>query len=214
MIYRQKAHAFEDLNRLHASLEEISKAISIFEINGPMSDYQLALIHAADICLDLGDEFKSRTFFEYVIAPVDARVAFPLAFVHWRLGGPIPDKDNFSIIPGGWKEKFDKLILKTEKFNENIQLIWTQKTGHIVGPLFTQSIIIKPASFEGRLIRLLTQERATKNFLIEALWPLQSEVQLLDNRLHRLISRLNKKLNDQIVYDGKYYTLQIKLQSQ
>lgn len=211
LIYRQKAHAFEDLNRLHASLEEISKAILVFELIGPASDYHLALLHAADISLDIKDEFKARAFFEYIITPVDARVEFPMAFVNWRLGGELPDKKNFSILPGGWIEKFEKLSSSSQLSNTGSEWTWIQTTGVISGDTLENSLVIKPASLEGRLIRILAQEKATKNFLIEALWPQQSEVHLVDNRLHRMISRLNKKLNNSILYDGKYYSLHKKI---
>lgn len=212
MIYRQKAHAFEDLNRLHASLEEISKAIPIFELNGPLSDYHLALLHAADICLDLDNQFKAKSFFEYVISPVDVRVEFPLAFIKWRLGGLIPDKIFFSILPGGWIDKFEKLSLGVAGQIVISEWKWDLITGDLINPSSSKTINIKLASLEGRLLKMLSQERATKNLLIETLWPEQNEAHLLDNRLHRLISRLNKKIDESVIYDGKYYTLQIKLQ--
>ncbi|HAR41048.1 MAG TPA: hypothetical protein DCS07_00175 [Bdellovibrionales bacterium] len=64
---------------------------------------------------------------------------------------------------------------------------------------------------EGRLIKMLNQEKSTKSLLIETIWPGQSNLELLDNRLHRMISRLNKKLDDGIEFDGKYYRLKICL---
>lgn len=213
MIYRQKAHAFEDLNRFHASLEEITKAIAIFELNGPISDYQLAVLHAADIYLDLKENFKARAFFEYVTPPVDARVEFPLAFISWRLGGRLPDKQKFSVMPSGWKEKFDKLKRESENNDteKKLQWSWSRKTEKLIAPHLDKPLVIKLVSLEGRLLRLLIQQKATKNLLIETLWPMQSDSQLLDNRLHRMISRLNKKLDNVISYDGKYYSLKVEI---
>lgn len=211
MVYRQKAHAFEDLDRLHASLEEISKAIPIFELNGPLSDYHLALLHAADICLDLDNPFKGKSFFEYVIPPVDARIEFPLAFIQWRLGGETPDPKIYSILPSGWIDKFEKMNSAPTEDVAASEWLWDLNTGELRNPEISKTINIKLSSLEGKLLKLLTQNKSTKNFLIETLWPEQNEVHLLDNRLHRLISRLNKKVDESVVYDGKYYSLQMQL---
>jgi len=216
MIHRQKAHAFEDLNRLHASLEEISKAIAIFEVFGPTSDYHLALLHAADISLDLNDSFRGRSFMEYVIEPVDARIEFPLAYVRWRLGGPLPDQKRFAVVPGGWKEKFEKLEQsQTTNITASDQQLWDWNfsTGRIESPDGSSRFVLKPSSLEARLLKLLMQERSSKQLLIEALWPSQGETQLLDNRFHRMISRLNRKLKGGIEFDGKHYHLRIRVKT-
>ncbi|OFZ21047.1 MAG: hypothetical protein A2X94_06865 [Bdellovibrionales bacterium GWB1_55_8] len=214
LIHRQKSHAFEDLTLFHAAVEEISKAIQILELHGPASDYQLALLQAADLSLDLGDQFRGRTFFEYVIPPLDKRVEFPHAYIAWRLGGPLPEQSNFEILPGGWKEKFEKLRASLTPDNSTPhEWTWNLTSGEIQSPELLKPIQLKPASLEGRLVQMLTRNKATKNLLIESFWPGQSDRQLLDNRLHRMISRLNKKLSNLIEFDGKSYRLKRRLRT-
>lgn len=57
MIHRQKSARLEKNNRLHAALMELDKSIPIFELQGPRSDYHLALLQAANLSLDC--EIKS-----------------------------------------------------------------------------------------------------------------------------------------------------------
>ena len=125
----------------------------------------------------------------------------------------MPDKSTFSILPGGWKEKFDKLlsVSNSESRKEIAKWQWTLKTGLLTSPNKALQLEIKPSSLEGRLIRILCQEKASKTLLIETLWPSQSETSLMDNRLHRMISRLNKKLGELIDFDGKYYRLKAEV---
>jgi DNA-binding SARP family transcriptional activator len=60
---------------------------------------------------------------------------------------------------------------------------------------------------EGRVLRLLTEQPRSKAYLCEVLWPEECENTALDNRLHRVISRLNKRVPGLIVLrDGVYLT--------
>jgi hypothetical protein len=214
LVYRQRAHAFEDQGRLHACLEEIFKAISVFELHGPASDYHLALLHAADIFLDLNDSFRARGAFERIVGPVDSRIEFPLAVVRWRLGGLAPDPSGFPVVPVNWGEKFNRLSSQATKDSSagsrGAHWTWDLQSGRIECAESGAQAVLKPSSMEGRLIRMLLQEKASKSLLIETFWPEQSCATLLDNRLHRMIFRLNKKA-DLVQFDGKHYRLNVEV---
>jgi tetratricopeptide (TPR) repeat protein len=214
MIHRQKAAIFETAStsespRLNAALNELDRAIEIFEIDGPRSDYHLTLLHAADLSLDLGDEKAARTYFEYVLPPLDTRVEFPHAFLVWRLRGrteePL-DLDSFTLVPPVWKERYEGLRSKALA-TARPAFTWDPMSGRLLGPSSNQRWTLRGASLEGALVRLLTKGSASKARLIETLWPESSELETLDHRLHQLVSRLNRKIPGLVIFDGHHYRL-------
>jgi tetratricopeptide (TPR) repeat protein len=216
MVRRQKAHAYEDEGHLNASLKEIIAAIRIFADTGPVSDHHLALLHAADLCLDLDNKRRARIFLEHVIEPVENRVMFPLAFIKWRLGGDMPVLSSFSTLPPGWKEKFERLSRSTEadETKPPPRFIWEIENGVVRWEADdAPGLLFRAESLEGKLVRLLAQSKMSKHLLIEALWPEHVSVHHIDNRLHRLIGRINKKFGVKlVVFDGNFYRLNLDVQ--
>lgn len=209
LVYRQRAHAFEDDRRLHAALEEVTRAIAIFQLHGSQKDYHMGLLHAADLALDLGDVNRARCFNEYVIGPVDSQVEFPLAYIGWRLGGALPHYGAFTFVPLNWKEKFERLRNQENKGDSTETAsgwIWNLEENILSSADNQVPIRLKPSGMEARLLKILMKEKVTKSYLIEIFWPEKSEIGYLDNRLHRLISRLNQKA-DLVQFDGKRYGL-------
>jgi hypothetical protein len=221
MVQRQKSHVYEELGRLRASLEEIKEAAQVFALTGPASDFHLSLLHAADLSLDLDDNERALYFVEQVIEPVDTRVEFPLRYVKWRLGGPTPIASMAIAAPTGWKEKFERLATKKERAANSVagvsnaaqeplpEFVWQLDAAYIHSTDSSASgLDLRSESLEGKLIRLLMQSRASKSLLIEALWPEHVSVHHIDNRLHRMIGRINKKFGVKLIaFDGHFYRL-------
>jgi tetratricopeptide (TPR) repeat protein len=212
LVRRQKAHVYEDVGHLNASLREIIAAIKIFSEIGPSSDFHLALLHAADLCLDLNKERRAQVFLEQVLDPVDSRVEFPLAFIKWRLGGEEPVIGPNTALPTGWREKFTRLLNQQSPTLAPKMVpayIWDAETSLIYRSDNDESVLpLRRDSIEGKLIRLLSQAKMSKHLLIEALWPEHVSIHHIDNRLHRLVTRVNKKFGGKfIVFDGQFYSL-------
>lgn len=60
---------------------------------------------------------------------------------------------------------------------------------------------------ESKLIDNVYPAPISKELLSERLWPGFAQIHLLDNRLHRLISRVNKKLGGLIQHQKGQYLL-------
>ncbi len=206
LVWRQKSYLFHEIGHTHAALCEAEKAIKILEFNGLLSDYQLALIQAADCAMDLEDPHKAKLYMEYVISPIDTRVKFPLAYLQARIFGNVIDPKWFDIVVPYWRLKFEKHFIKKQAPLE-INYSWKQKSGKLQDPCSKKLINIQPRSLEGRLLNCLIHQKCSKSLLCEVLWPDHCNVYHLDNRLHKLISRLNKKSVPLIQFDGKFYFL-------
>jgi tetratricopeptide (TPR) repeat protein len=207
LILRQKAVVFEKDQRHHAAMGELSQAIEIFEFEGPQSDYHLALLQIADLSLDAGDARAAKRFFETVIAPVDSRVEFALAYLKWRIFETPFQPSAFEVQPPFWKERYEsRCRSQISKENDTI-LIWNLSQNELSSPETGQIWKVKPSSLEGKLIRILSKSRTSKHLIAETLWPEQAKVSHLDHRLHQLISRVNQKYSNLVLFDGTAYKL-------
>jgi hypothetical protein len=141
---------------------------------------------------------------------------FPLAFIKWRLGGDMPVLSSFSTLPPGWKEKFERLSRSTEadETKPPPRFIWEIENGVVRWEADdAPGLLFRAESLEGKLVRLLAQSKMSKHLLIEALWPEHVSVHHIDNRLHRLIGRINKKFGVKlVVFDGNFYRLNLDVQ--
>lgn len=205
LIGRQKSYCFAAMQRFHASLFEAERALQIFDSCGSHSDRQLTLICAADAALELGEKVKALSYLESVVEPIEARVRFSFDFMRWRLGlMDCLDRTNYSYICPHFSERCDVLAKNTVSSD----WAWDSRSGHFVHGKRDVDLVIRPQCLEGKMLSLLTLGAESKISLCEKLWPEYSDVEHLDNRLHRLVCRLNKKLRGSIHFDGRVYRLQ------
>jgi hypothetical protein len=85
---------------------------------------------------------------------------------------------------------------------------WHWDTGKNQLQVGTSEFAFKVGSLEHRLVASLAQGPISKALLSERLWPSFSNLRLLDNRLHRLISRVNKKIGGVISCRAGQYSLE------
>jgi len=206
LILRDKSEIYQNLSRFESALEDAKHSSRLLEIYGPKSDYDLALIQAADCCVDLSLFSQARNYLGRVLEPVDKRARFPHAMVLARMSGESIDPSGFEVVVpcsiDKWKRQFhEKVQTKAEKPRWNLSRQEFQlQSGKRV-------IRLKPGSLEGKLIKALAHGKASKAQLCEMLWPQECDRLLLDNRLHRLVSRTNRKLSNLIRFDGSQYSV-------
>ena len=167
-----------------------------------------------------------RSFFERVVPPVEVRVEFPLAWISWRLAGgrsgslAPPDPGIYEFVSPYWLDKLRNHFSTHDKPGgrpdarepgSNRTLTWNLMTGDMHDERSGSRHLIKTASLEGRLLRALMRARSSKALLSEILWPEQHMVRAVDDRFHRLVSRLNKKLGNVIEFDGQFYRLNVEV---
>lgn len=214
MVLRQKAVAFEKDHRVNAALGELEKAMDIFELHGPVSDYQLSLLHVADLYLDVDNRVMANRYFERVVPPVDIRVEFPLAYMEWRLHGKAVNPAEFDSVVPTWLERYERRKNQRRSSGPVRRvLLWNRGKGDLYEVFTDQRWKVKAKSLEGRLLLLLSKGPASKSLLGETLWPEHSETSYLDHRLHQLISRVNGRYGEIIRHDGTMYQLSCDLQT-
>ncbi|MEK6578638.1 MAG: hypothetical protein AABZ55_05375 [Bdellovibrionota bacterium] len=211
MIFRQKSYFLQSLGRSRAALQEVARGFQDLEFYAPKADYQLARIQAADCALDLALTEDTILHLEFVVPPLEARVQFPLAYVQSRRDkSPLTESAlrSFEVIAPFWLSKW-----KTSKGEEKkSHAKWSKLKGELQLPA-GRTIPVQHNNLEGKLIQLLIQSGSSKTLICEKLWPESCSVGHLDNRLHRLVSRLNTKSGMSLVqFDGKLYHLALNVQ--
>lgn len=217
MIYRQKATAFEHANHFHAALAETLKAIPLFETVGPRSDYQLALLMAAEYSLIINNRSQALTYFEYILPPVDSRVELAYAYLQFKLYKKEFTLEHFEVQPAYWKDKISQL--KSTNINsvakieiQRNEFLWSVSSEVFLNKKTRQKWHFKANTLEGKLLTLLMKTKMSKFLLAETLWPELASISSLDHRLHQLISRINSKYGGLIQFNGKDYSLQASIE--
>lgn len=183
------------------------------------SDSELAILHIADCCFELGDLRKAIFYFDQIPASIDERVRFPKALVEAKIFRQAIDIQNFPLVTSHWRERYLKSGFApkskpTQMLGHSRDLLlWSLKTGILSKGRSLQGKI-KAQSLEGQLLRLLMDEPRSKSQICESLWPLEMETAFLDDRFHQLIQRVNRKLKDLILFDGHLYKLSKSLKVQ
>ncbi len=207
---RQKSYLYKDLKHFQAAFDEGLKSAQLLEIYGSQSDYQLSLINLCEISLEQTNLDNAKLYLQKIIPPMDPRVQFPYHFFKHRtfnvplnlemLNHSCPHfLERFNI----WK-KSHKIKFRNTKNEPQTQNNWNALTGELT--LNQEVIKFKQASLEFKLLQSIHKGPISKELLCERLWPEYSQIHLLDNRLHRLISRLNKKTNGLIEFkNGSYH---------
>ncbi len=200
LCLRQRSYILQSLKRYPQAYSDAVKSLRYLCGMAPRSDVALAKLQAADCAIDMERKDLAQEMLKEIGDIVDSRVALPLAYIKARLDDNWENFDlrSFAVRTPFWIEKLKKAS-KLESLNQ-------QCTSALSIP-FPIRADIKTQSLEGKLLAILNQGRCPKKALIARLWPEQSPVGLLDNRLHRLISRLNKKLQGMIEFDGEAYRM-------
>lgn len=198
LVVRQKSHLMQDEGRFAAALSFAQEAALIFKLEGTTSDYHLSVLQTADCYLDLERNLEAQGEIEKLMGDLDARVLFARDYVLSRMGKAKFNPTNYRVQPRAWEKKWSKV----HKFEQS-ELTWNSETGKVSGK--DLDIMIKKGSKEGELFALLLVNKKSKAMLCEMLWPEQAEVELLQNRLHKLISRINKKHELISFADGHYF---------
>jgi tetratricopeptide (TPR) repeat protein len=224
LVYRQKSYLYKEHNKLNAALAEAEKSIPFLELYCAVSDFHLGLLNIVEILIELNAQNEAHKYYEMLIEPFDKRVQFPKAFIESRLfNQPIATVNNEQSCPHFlqrfqlWNSKVNNTnpTSSEDPSNQNslivsqpIDKIEIQNEGQKIHILFNnKKISLKRNCLETKLIETLQKGPQTKNLICEKLWPAYSETYHLDNRLHRLISRINKKINGLILYSARTYRL-------
>ncbi len=196
---REKSFLAQREGNLAAAQNSISKARTYYEQFGPLSDLHICLLQEADIALDQKNSGLALSTYQLVREPVDPRVSFPKAYIAWRLGlGEKPIPSEYLMVPT-WQKKIQKPTqIKTRS-------IWDLSSSSL--SIDGNQYFLKADSLEAKLLSLLAESRRSKELLCTSLWPEYAESAHIENRLHRLISRLNKKIPQLIQWTGGYYSL-------
>jgi hypothetical protein len=214
LCLRQKSYIYFQTERFLAAREEIEKALQLIEAHCPSSDYQLALIHAADCAFSNQELEKATLFLNYLPQEVDSRVDFANAYVRAKISAEALMLDQFSEVPGHWLARYEKHIQSNALTPTDQRPIWhwNVKTSLLTNDKKSLVGKMKLQSLEGQLLQLLEKKPASKELLCEILWPEYSNNQTLDERFFRLKSRLRQKLGDVVQFDGHLYSLKCRLQ--
>lgn len=213
LVLRQKSYLYKEAGRLKAALREGVEACALLELYGSISDYQLAALNVVDIHICHGDEVEAETLLEYLIEPFDSRVLFPLSFLRARLKGTAVDPSHRHLSCPHFATRFElyqdsvsigvSTIESPPSGKAGKSLQWDSLRGELrsMGQVWN----FRVGSMEFRLIDCLVSKPHSKQLLCETLWPGHSSLAHLDNRLHRLISRFNKKLGGLISFENGWY---------
>ncbi len=212
LILRQKSCLYKELGRIHAAKTDGIRAVSLLELHGAQSDYQLALLNMVDISLEQNELQEAHDYIDRVLTPLDPRVVFPYSFYKHRLNGtPLALTAKVNSCPHFlsrfdlWEREQPKPITEMPSLNDASEaIIWNATVGEL--KVNSKMFSFKVGSMETKLLNNIYSAPVSKELLSERLWPGFAQIHLLDNRLHRLISRVNKKLGGLIQYHkGQYF---------
>lgn len=210
LALRQKSYNYYGQEKYLVALAEIEKALPLIEESCPVSDHHLALVHAADCALSSGDQPKSALYLEYIPQEPDQRVVFPLHYIKARLRGENLDLNLYPDIPLHWRLRFGKHSQNPATSSAEM-VLWSQKTSSLIlkkRPLGK----IKFQSLEGQFLSHLMAGPKSKELLSELIWQDQASIESIDDRFFRLKSRISQKLGDILHFDGRKYSLKIKIE--
>jgi hypothetical protein len=124
----------------------------------------------------------------------------------------MPRPENYSFISQYWLEKWEeKPGEKGEPQFEAEPWEWSLQQSKLTHSLTGNVRDLRASGKEGQLIRALMRGKKTKTFLLDLLWPEQNDPTDLSNRFHALVSRINKRLDGLILFDGQNYCLSRKI---
>lgn len=201
LIHRRKSASYMQIGKNYAALGEALSSIELLEIFGSRADFQCALIQGSYIYFLLKKHEKALELFEKIIPPMDHRLKFSYHFVHHKLTGSEFDPSAYEVVSSYWRSQ-----VESHPVERADEMTWrTQDSELLVAS--GETISVKKKSLEGMLLSLLSQTSMKKETLIEQLWPEHGEKENIENRLHKLVSRFNKKTNQLVGFDCQAYFL-------
>jgi tetratricopeptide (TPR) repeat protein len=221
LVYRQKSYLYKENNKINAAFHEAEKSIKYLELYCAASDFHLGLLNITEILIELGQSESAKSYYEMILEPLDRRVQFPKAYVESRLfKNPISEENQDQSCP----HFLGRHSLWLSRQNESQQLDLSVVTGHnsskveelvvvssdhekLYVQLNNTRLALKRYCLESKLIEILKSGPQSKLLICEKLWPEYSDTHHLDNRLHRLVSRINKKIEGLVLYSAKTYKL-------
>lgn len=213
LCLRQKSYAYFHNDRFLAALCEIEEALPLIEATCPISDYHLALVHAADCAFETGDVPRTRQLLDYLPDATDSRVDFPKAYVMAKLHDQVLNLAVFPQANPHWLGRYQSYVQRKKSETAPLaeKLIWNTQTHWLMSSRKQILGKIKPLSLEGAFLKILMKGPASKELISEALWPEYAEVENLDDRFFRLKNRLQQKLGAIVDFDGKNYFLTVEI---
>ena len=205
LCLRQKSYVLFADGRLLAAIEVLEKNLEDLETSLPNSDFHFCLIHLADCYAELGNTEKSRVYLDFIPEKIDSRVEFPRAYVTSKLLGTSISLTDFKYISDYWLSRYKNQYRQTPK--ESKTIFWFTGRGLLLDDKMSIIARIKPDSKEGFLLQMLQASPRHKNEICEVLWPEFCDVAQQDQKFHRLLSRIQSKVNDLIEYNGGFYKL-------
>ncbi len=202
LAYRQKAYDFYWAGKFEAASRYAKRALrSGARTESARSDTQLILLLHALIELKRRRPRAARADWEEIPDQVDPRVDFARAVVAHFLGEkPILEGQNFPV-----RDPFFERVLK----KSDLESARIPKKATEAYQRFASSL--RPRGMESRILRLLERGPKSKAHLVESLYGPAGEPKLVDNRLHRLVSRINNKRRGLISFEKGHYHLQTEL---
>lgn len=216
LLLRQRSYELKDAGKVHAAFLDGKRAVEFLELFGPGSDYHLALINAVDCALDLNDQFMAKAYYEQIISPLDIRVEYPMAYIKSRMTGQIMNCDPTLPVCVHYKQRLRKHLKSLTSLEGTPQdaaakIIWAKSESCLKLSDGSRKRLYDKG-FEAKLLSMLLKSSHKRSLLCEKLWPEYAESAQLDNRLHRLISRVNHKFNDIISYQNGSYQLSAEIE--
>lgn len=205
LTLRHKSHFFQRQAKLKAALGAIEQSISIMQSQSHLSDLHLALLQRADIYIDFDRTEEAEAELELIMGSKDVRVQSVAYFLSMKLGRiEQMDSVHYENLPFAWRIKYDTLHKQAHSTSGTQRARWNDQNTAIQF-LNGESISLKYTSIEGQLITLLLERPHTKHELQNILWAGLDDLQLLEDRLNKTLSRVRKKLGDRLVLSKGFY---------
>jgi tetratricopeptide (TPR) repeat protein len=220
LVYRQKSYLYKEDGKINAALFEAEKSMRYLELYCAASDFQLGLLNIAEILLELEMTSEAKKYYEMLLEPIDRRVLFAKTYIEMRLFGSSLNEEfreqscpHFLQRYAFWQSRFNLPAYQqgselTEQEDLQVdRLVLSSDSEKLYIKLKDQCLALRRHCLESKLIEILKQGPQSKALICEKLWPEYSDTHHLDNRLHRLISRINKKVDGLVLYSSKTYKL-------
>lgn len=225
LSYRQRSYEFFEQKKYSSALLEAKKSTTFLK-STVTSDYHLALIHLADCYFELKQLERSKSLIEMLPEGIDARALMPRSLVLAKLNQDDSfDPQIYRVKNPHWMKRFEdwkgQHSSSQATLEKNYQwslgsgvftLEFYENNGKLRKHLRSEELCcIRSDSLEARVLLLLQQKPSSRYLLTEILWPELASTESLEDRFHRMMSRLKKKVPHLIVYKNNVYALQFPL---
>lgn len=207
LVLRQKSYLLERKGCIEAAIQTADESLSLLKKTAPISDLQLLSLHQSHLLFQKGEKSKALALYDSLLGPFETRLDFPRRFVGALLNSRvIPVPQEFAIVLPAWQSKWNRL--NQEALHTPYK--WNMELGQITTPE-GQVLSFKRDTIEGRILALVKSKPQTRANLCEILWPEDSDIELVIDRLHKVLARLKKKLPQAIVFENQMYRLGVSL---